>query len=298
MNTNKIQSSMEEYFLKVNEYKSFFKTVTGGEGDKCYYPTRLDTYGKGCYYNCKYCYSKLSLDFRKLWYPNDVGVAQLRDINKVINTKLNEGDVVRLGGLTDCFQPVERVYQNTLKTIKLLNRRGVHYLIVTKSDLITSDEYLDALDYDLAHIQVSIPSDDNNVLNSTDNAPSFEVRKETVETLYDEGFDVSLRLSPFLFDTVDFDVINSINVDKCLVEFLRVKPSLFSVMGDFCNVDEFTVKEGGYRHYSLDKKLSVLELLDFKELTVCDDVQEHYDYFQDYVNFNKNDCCNLNIKKF
>ena len=23
-------------------YKSFFKTVGGGEGDKCYYPTRLD----------------------------------------------------------------------------------------------------------------------------------------------------------------------------------------------------------------------------------------------------------------
>lgn len=25
-----------------------YKTVTGGEGERCYYPTRLDTYGKGC----------------------------------------------------------------------------------------------------------------------------------------------------------------------------------------------------------------------------------------------------------
>lgn len=29
-----------------NEFKSFYKTVGGGEGDKCYYPTRLDPYGK------------------------------------------------------------------------------------------------------------------------------------------------------------------------------------------------------------------------------------------------------------
>lgn len=31
-----------------DEFKSFYKTVGGNEGDKCNYPTRLDTYGKGC----------------------------------------------------------------------------------------------------------------------------------------------------------------------------------------------------------------------------------------------------------
>ena len=277
-----------------NVFKSFYKTVGGAEGNKCYYPTRLDLYGKGCFYDCKYCYAKQVLNFRKLWHPMDVGVAPLLDVYKTID-KIQMGSVVRLGGMTDCFQPIERKYHNTYNAIKKLNKRCIHYLIVTKSDLIIQDEYLDVLDKDLAHIQVSIPSTSNKVLSATDNAPNFEHRKKTVETLYDNGFDVSLRLSPFFFDTCDFDVINSINVDKCLVEFLRTKPSLEEVLSDFISFEDYTVKEGGYRHLPLVKKLEVLDKLDFKEVSVCDDVQEHYDYFQENVNCNKDDCCNLRI---
>ena len=36
------------------EFKSFIKTVGGNEGNKCKYPTRLDTYGCGCSHDCKY----------------------------------------------------------------------------------------------------------------------------------------------------------------------------------------------------------------------------------------------------
>lgn len=276
-------------------YKSFFKTVGGGEGDKCYYPTRLDTYGKGCYYNCKYCYSKQLLDFRGLWHPDDVSVAPLREVAKVVSRKLRAGDVVRLGGMTDCLQPIEGIYRNTYKTIRYLNRKKVHYLIVTKSNMIMGDDYIDMMDKKLAHIQISVPSTDDKVLNATDNAPSFKVRKETIEKLYDNGFDVSLRLSPFLFDTCDYDLINEINVDKCLVEFLRIKPSMFKLMEDYINVDDYHFKEGGYRHLSLDTKLRELAHLDFKELTVCDDVQEHYDYFKENINYNADDCCNLSL---
>ena len=43
---------------EVKEFKSFFKTVGGNEGNKCHYPTRLDTYGCGCAHDCKYCYAK------------------------------------------------------------------------------------------------------------------------------------------------------------------------------------------------------------------------------------------------
>ena len=279
----------------MNEYKSFFKTVGGGEGDKCYYPTRLDTYGKGCFYDCEYCYSKQLLNFRGLWNPDDVGVANLNDVAKVISNKLNKGDVVRLGGMTDCFQPIEALYGNTYKTIRYLNRKQIHYLIVTKSNLIIRDDYLDVLDKRFAHIQISVPSTDDKVLSATDNAPKYSLRKKTIETLFDNGFDVSLRLSPFLFDTVDYDDIDSINVDKCLVEFLRIKPSMVEPISEFICFEDYSHKEGGYRHLSLDKKLHELAQLDFKELTVCDDVQEHYDYFKDNFNYNMNDCCNLSL---
>lgn len=277
----------------MNKYNSFYKTVGGAEGERCFYPTRLDLYGKGCFYNCNYCYAKQILNFRKLWNPQDVGVAPLLQVYRTIE-QIPEGSVVRLGGMTDCFQPIELKYRNTYNAIRKLNEKGIHYLIVTKSDLIVEDEYINILDKNLAHIQISIPTNDNKVLSATDNAPSFEKRRNAIEILFNLGFDVALRLSPFLFDTADFDVINNIIVDKCLVEFLRTKPSLEEELNDFIDFNQYSLKAGGYRHLPLEKKLEVLSKLNFKELTVCDDVQTHYDYFTKNINYNPNDCCNLN----
>ena len=49
-----------------DEFKSFYKTVSGAEGERCTYPTRLDLYGRGCYHDCTYCYAKSLLSFRGL----------------------------------------------------------------------------------------------------------------------------------------------------------------------------------------------------------------------------------------
>lgn len=281
----------------MNEFKSFYRTVGGGEGDKCYYPTRLDPYGRGCYYNCAYCYAKSLLDFRKLWEPENVGIADLRKIERTIFRKIEPGSVVRLGGMTDCFQPIEKELGHTYKTIELLNRRKVHYLIVTKSDLVATKKYMEILDKDLAHIQISIATNDENVLAKTDNAGTYEERKNAIETLFENGYDVSLRLAPLMFETVDYDVLNQINVDKCLVEFLRVKPKMKEYLDEFIEFDNYSLKEGGYRHLPLETKMEQLDKLHFKEMTVCDDVQEHYDYFKENYNFNKDDCCNLTLNK-
>lgn len=147
----------------------------------------------------------------------------------------------------------------------------------------------------MAHIQVSVPTDNNDVLNQTDNAENFEVRKNTIETLFKNNFDISLRLAPFLYETCDYDKINDIKVDKCLVEFLRVKPSMESYLGKIVDFDKFQLKEGGYRHLSLEEKLDSLDKLKFPELSVCDDVEDHYNYFQENINFNPEDCCNLTL---
>lgn len=283
---------MKEEF---NEFKNFYKTVGGAEGNKCYYPTRLDLYGKGCFYDCKYCYAKKILNFRKMWHPSNVAVADIDKISKTIKNKINKGDVVRLGGMTDCFQPIEELFRNTYETIQMLNEKRVHYIIVTKSDLVANPKYLSILDKELAHIQISIPSTDNDVLRNTDNAPSFENRVRAIETLQQKGFDVSLRLSPFLYETCDFDKINNINVDKCLVEFLRLTPKISETINDYITFENYSIKESGYRHLTLDKKCEALSKLDFEQITVCDDVDEHYNYFKENYNPNPNDCCNLRL---
>ena len=68
----------------IGEESTFFATAGGGEGDKCKYPTRLDTYGCGCAHDCKYCYAKSLLSFRGFWKPYNPKVANIEDMEKII----------------------------------------------------------------------------------------------------------------------------------------------------------------------------------------------------------------------
>lgn len=166
------------------EYKSFFKTVKGNEGSKCNYPTRLDTYGCGCSHNCSYCYAKSLLSFRKMWNENNPSVADIDKIKKKIK-KLESGSIVRLGGMTDCFQPIEKNERVTLKTIQALNEQGVGYLIVTKSDLVSGDEYINSMDKNLSHIQITITCTDDELYKSLnyEKAPLPSKRIKAIEKL-------------------------------------------------------------------------------------------------------------------
>ena len=107
------------------EFKSFFKTVGGNEGSKCHYPTRLDTYGCGCSHDCSYCYAKSLLDFRNMWNPTNPSVADIDKIKRKIKKISGQDIVVRLGGMTDCFQPIEATHKVAYETIKALNEEKI-----------------------------------------------------------------------------------------------------------------------------------------------------------------------------
>lgn len=274
------------------EFKSFYKTVGGNEGNKCNYPTRLDTYGCGCSHDCSYCYAKSLLDFRKLWDPADPAVADIDAIRRKIAKLDPHMPAIRLGGMTDCFQPIEKVKRVTYETIKELNARGIEYLIVTKSALIADDEYMAVLDKELAHIQVSVTTTDDARSLTYEKASVPSERIAAIEKLFKAGFDVQLRLSPFIPDYIDFDVLNAVKCDKILVEFLRVNTWIrrwFDI-----DYSEYTVKQSGYNHLPLEKKKEYIsKITGFKEVTVCEDESEAYEYWKNNFNPDPNDCCNL-----
>lgn len=56
---------------------------------------------------------------------------------------------------------------------------------------------------------------------------------------------------------------------------------------------DYTVKEGGYRHLPLEKKIKMIGKLKFDEITVCEDQSEAYEYWKNHFNPNPEDCCNL-----
>lgn len=267
----------------MKEFKSFYKEVAGNEGGKCHYNTRLDTYGCGCQHDCSYCYAKSLLNFRNLWDSAEPSTADIGKIERRI-AKIPKGTIIRLGGMTDCFQPLEEKARITRETIRLLNTYGIGYLIVTKSDLVC--EYMHILDKEKAHIQISttwIPCE---------KAVSTQRRIAAIETLHAAGFDVAVRLSPYVPQFVDFGQLNAIKCNKIIVEFLRVNHWIKEWLP--LNYSDWTVKHAGYEHLPLEKKIEYLaKVTGFDEVSVCEDVTEHYEYWRECVNHNKNDCCNL-----
>lgn len=282
--------------MSAKEFKSFFKTVGGNEGDKCNYPHRLDTYGCGCQHDCKYCYAKSLLDFRGLWNPTEPSVADIEKIRKKIQILKKKGiNIVRLGGMTDCFQPLESTQKVTYETIKALNEARIEYLIVTKSAMIAEPEYLEILDKDLAHIQVTVTTFKDDLAVTYEKASPPSKRVKAIEKLTELGYDVALRLSPFIPSYVGIHALQSVKCKKIIVEFLRVN----TWVEKWFDIDfsDYTVKQGGYRHLPLEQKIRYVRTISAfnrgKEISVCEDEDEAYEYWKADVNPNPNDCCNL-----
>ena len=272
----------------MKDYKSPFKIVEGNEGNKCNYPIRIDTYSS-CQHDCKYCYAKSLLDFRGMWDAKHPSVGDFSKIARAIK-KIPSGQVVRLGGMTDCFQPIEAIHKITYKTIRLLNRRKIPQLIVTKSDMVA--DYMDILDKDLAHIQITVTPLDDKLCATYEKASPPSKRIQAIKKLQKAGYDVQLRLFPFIPEFVDMERLNNLGIDKILIEFLRVN----TWIQKWFDIDytDYTVKQSGYQHLPLPKKIQYISMITgFKEMTVCEDEDKAYQYWKYNFNHNKDDCCNL-----
>lgn len=278
----------------MKSFSIFYKDVDGNEGNKCKYTTRLDTYGCGCQHDCKYCYAKSLLDFRGLWNSQKPVVGNMRQIKSAILKAKKDGvKILRLGGMTDCFQPIELKYRATYQTIRMLNKYRIGYLIVTKSHLVANDEYLKIYDKDLAHFQITTTCLDDELYKKLDyeKASLPSKRIEAIKKLQDNGFDVAIRLSPLIEEYIDFDKLNSLGIQKAQIEFLRVNHWIrkwFDI-----DYSKFTVKQSGYEHLPLEEKIRIINKVKIPQMSVCEDEDRAYEYWQNNFNCNKDDCCNL-----
>lgn len=285
------------------EYKAFFKRVGGTEGSLCHYPVRLDTYGCGCAHNCDYCYARGLLEFRGLWNPDDPRVADIGKIARRIS-RLERGSVVRLGGMTDCLQPAEATHHVTEQTIRLLQEANIHYLLVTKSHIVASRRLMNAMSAKphLAHIQITVTATDDDRALSYERCSLSSKRLGALGLLQSEGFDVALRLSPYVPRLIDPErVLSHVEPKKILVEFLRIRGHSGDWVGTDDDLSLYTLKSGGYRQLPLEEKQRRIEMLRTAfpnaQLSVCEDVPEHYEYWQSSFNHNPHDCCNLSLSE-
>ena len=244
------------------------------------------------FHSCVYCYARSLLDFRKNWHPNNPSVADKTEVLKALDG-IEKGTILRLGGMTDPFQPCEDEYHMNRWLIQELNQRRIGYLIVTKGANIL-EKNIDVLDKDLAHIQISYTHSNENY------PPKFEMasppadRIRVAEKLQELGFDVALRLSPYIPQYIDMNLITECKVDKVIVEFLRANAMIKKKMYYF-DFTAWNQKEASYSQLSLSaKKLLLKPLLNTgKQISICEDCTPHYNWFKENINYNKEDCCNL-----
>lgn len=316
-------------------YNSPLKEISGAEGERCHYPLRFDSYF-GCNHNCVYCYSK---DINKRWGNLDdfsLGIkkASIDDLRtRLTNILLHDNKKtkkfapylknkipLRIGANTDPFQPCEKDEKITFELIKLLNEFDYPYIIVTKSDLIASNEYIDILRPDLAYIQISITSlNDELSMKLEPNAPLPQARIAALEKLSNNGFTVAARISPIIpiyedgyfsknhskpsavCNFFSFDLIHQVCKVKpttVIAEFLRISKSMSSPLQSLgIPINQLYTQNfrKSYQNFSLaEKRIYLQNIKDIcdsynVQFTVCDD--ENFEDLSPFWN-NPCDCCN------
>lgn len=264
----------------------------------CALPLRLDSYNT-CTFNCKYCYSNNRLIGERdtesipnfMWLKNKFSkVYDLGDANRrnFLECLLKDRITLHGGSHSDLFQPLEEKHEHTKRIVELCNEYGQKILFSTKTDRL----YDVPLNPALHSFQLSFSSIDDK-LGLEENVPSFEKRHKLYTDLVDEGFNVGIRIQPYipnitqLRDLVDkFEDAVHFTIEH--VKFVPGNPvndDLMKVMGleneHFTNLgllisDAFT----RYNHY-VDEVIPVFEDKGLSYSIADNDL--HY--------LGNNDCC-------
>lgn len=112
-----------------------------------------------------------------------------------------------------------------------MNLCGVSYLIVTKSALPAAPEYLEILDKELAHVQITVTCLDDAQTAQFEKASPPSQRIRAIQALQAEGYDVAIRLSPIIEEYMDFDKLMIWELSGVWLNFCCVNRGLSSGFG-------------------------------------------------------------------
>jgi DNA repair photolyase len=191
-------------------FKSPFKLVNSHSTcQQCLYAFEVDTYGRGCVHNCVYCYAKAELTVHGYWnnpYPVPVDLNEIRKVfYTVFETDkrnkwreiLQQRIPIRIGSMSDSFMWMDEKFKVTKEFLKILNFYKYPFVVFTRSDLIAQDDYLSLIPRDLASIQFSIASTNDDMNRKIEpGAPSAKRRLAALEKINKAGYWTTVRINP------------------------------------------------------------------------------------------------------
>jgi DNA repair photolyase len=190
-------------------FKAFIKLIEAEDCKNCFHRFEVDTYGRGCTFNCAYCYAKSYLSVRKFWnepIPFPMDISELRRIfYTVFETngphrfrKIMERRIpLRIGSMSDAFMHMDKKYKVTLELLKILRFYRYPYIIFTRSDLVADETYMAQLDRSLCSIQMSLSSVNESLVKQIEpGAPRPSLRLNALKKLAENGFWTTVRINP------------------------------------------------------------------------------------------------------
>lgn len=177
--------------------------------NKCHYAFEIDTYGRGCFHNCVYCYAKDQLTTHGYWnrpQPFPVNLAEVRKVFYTVfetdkrskwRSIMEKRIPIRVGSMSDSFMWMDTKYGVTKELLKIFDFYKYPYIIFTRSDLVAHDDYMNLLNKDLCSVQFSMAGNNQKFIRVIEpGAPSYERRLKALEKLNKNGFWTTVRVNP------------------------------------------------------------------------------------------------------
>jgi len=212
----------------------------------------LSRYGmnlyRGCSHNCVYCdgrSEKYNVE-GEFGLEVEVKINSLDILNRELDPKrkrvpLNKGYVMVGGGVGDSYQPIEKKYALTRKTLELLYEKNFPVHVLTKSNLVERD--LDILkkinEKNHAIVSFSFSSANNEICSIFEpGVPPPEDRFEILEMFKKEGIPIGM----FLLPVIPFITDNPEVMEKTIKKAKKIGI-------DFIIFGGMTLKDGRQKDY-------------------------------------------------
>jgi|GEM_PF-3981670 DNA repair photolyase len=166
----------------------------------------LNPYGRGCNYNCLYCHQRYCIKGNGVAADENTFLEKLeRGLEgKLMKKAFQNQNWLFIGDRTECFGPFEEQYKLSLKAMKLLNKYNYRYGIMTKSNLVGTDQYIKQLRKNTElQISVSTPIDYCSRI-MEQGAPTTSQRLKVAGIIKNLGFNVVIRVEPVFPDRPDY----------------------------------------------------------------------------------------------
>jgi DNA repair photolyase len=170
---------------------------------------------RGCQHACAYCYARPYHEYLDLGAGTDFDTKLFVKVNapqllrEALSAASWQGEAINFSGVTDCYQPLEAVWNLTRQMLEICLELRNPVTIVTKSFLVARDAALLAeLDRAAgAGVYLSIPfADDATARLIEPQAPCPSRRFAAMERLHQAGVPVSVLVAPIIPGLNDSDI--------------------------------------------------------------------------------------------